>query len=117
MTRGVGELTARDIDTALDSGAATAENYVAEGLVCAAAICLQKETRIVGLRDANPQLIIAGAEDSARRVGGCRKLRVRKLATLVEEILHEGGPMPSIPPAARGRTGGDFKSLCRVVCR
>jgi ApbE superfamily uncharacterized protein (UPF0280 family) len=50
VTRGVGELAAHEIDAALESGIVAAEEFIARGLARAAAICLQGETRIAGMR-------------------------------------------------------------------
>ncbi len=49
VTQGVGELTAQEISTALDSGEALAHTLLAEDLIRAAALHLRGETRIVGL--------------------------------------------------------------------
>lgn len=49
VTQGVGELTAQEIGTALDSGEALAQTLLTEGLIRAAALHLRGETRIVGL--------------------------------------------------------------------
>jgi hypothetical protein len=48
VTRHVGPLTPADIDAALREGAAAAEHLIREGLIRAAALHLQGETRIVG---------------------------------------------------------------------
>jgi uncharacterized protein len=48
VTRGVGQLRKEEIDRALGRGCRTAQKLVAEGLVAAAALHLQGETRIVG---------------------------------------------------------------------
>lgn len=48
VTRGVGALRKEEIDRALGRGCRTAQKLVAEGLIAAAALHLQSETRIVG---------------------------------------------------------------------
>ncbi|HEY1272551.1 MAG TPA: UPF0280 family protein [Terriglobales bacterium] len=47
VTQGVGELTTDDVTAALEAGAATARLLLSEGLIRAAALSLQGETRIV----------------------------------------------------------------------
>jgi ApbE superfamily uncharacterized protein (UPF0280 family) len=49
VTQAVGELTAMEISTALDSGEALASNLVAQGLIRATALHLRGETRTIGL--------------------------------------------------------------------
>jgi uncharacterized protein len=49
VTQGVGDLTAQEIGTALDSGEAFARTLLREGLIRAAALHLRGETRIAGL--------------------------------------------------------------------
>jgi uncharacterized protein len=61
VTQAVGELTPREINDALAQGAATAESLLNRGLICAAALRLQGETRVVG---AIPQF--ADVADSIR---------------------------------------------------
>src|SRR5580693_9918991 len=48
VTQAVGELTAAEINEALTQGATTAESLLQRKLICAAALCLQGETRVVG---------------------------------------------------------------------
>jgi ApbE superfamily uncharacterized protein (UPF0280 family) len=48
VTRDVGALNSNEIDAALASGVAVATEFVAHNLICAAALCLQGETRVVG---------------------------------------------------------------------
>jgi uncharacterized protein len=48
VTQRVGELTARDIESALDAGARISQTTLARGLIRAAALRLQGRTRIVG---------------------------------------------------------------------
>ena len=48
VTQDVGNLTPREIDQALFSGAQTARRLLKIGLICSAALSLQGETRIVG---------------------------------------------------------------------
>jgi ApbE superfamily uncharacterized protein (UPF0280 family) len=50
VTRGVGALSADEIDTALSSGVAVAEGLVRRGLIAGAALHLAGETRVVGIR-------------------------------------------------------------------
>ncbi|HMK23463.1 MAG TPA: hypothetical protein VK466_14100, partial [Terriglobales bacterium] len=49
VTQGVGNLTSAEISTALDSGVAAALLLTGEGLIRAAALHLQGETRIIGM--------------------------------------------------------------------
>jgi uncharacterized protein len=49
VTRYVGELEPRDVVFALDRGASVARDLLSRGLICAAALCLQGQTRVVGL--------------------------------------------------------------------
>ena len=48
VTRDVGPLARCDLELALASGSTAAEKYVEQNLICAAAICLQGERRVVG---------------------------------------------------------------------
>ena len=50
MTRGVGELSAREIEEALESGAACARKLLAAGLINGAALRLHGEMIVVGTR-------------------------------------------------------------------
>lgn len=56
VTRSVGKLTAREICDALDAGVAIARSLCDSRLICAAALHLQGETRVVGI-DQNSKLI------------------------------------------------------------
>lgn len=49
VTRAVGELAPHEVDCALDAGAAVAQSLLAQGLIRAAALRVQGETRIVDL--------------------------------------------------------------------
>ncbi len=49
VTQGVGELSLREIETALDSGVVVARQLLADGLMRSAALHLQQETRVVGV--------------------------------------------------------------------
>jgi ApbE superfamily uncharacterized protein (UPF0280 family) len=55
VTRGVGELPADEAAEALARGAAVAEDLIAGGIVRAAALCLQGETRVAGVAAAELQ--------------------------------------------------------------
>jgi len=48
VTRGVAPLSAREIEAALDNGARVAEELRDRGLIHAAALCLERQVRIVG---------------------------------------------------------------------
>ena len=48
MTTGVGALSPAEVDEALDRGAATAEGYRRRGLIVAAALFLNRESRPCG---------------------------------------------------------------------
>ena len=48
VTQGVGELSLREIETALDSGVVVARQLLADGLIRSAALHLRQETRVVG---------------------------------------------------------------------
>jgi uncharacterized protein len=48
VTQGVVELSPDEIAAALDVGSTIADSLFAEGLICAAALCLQGEIRVVG---------------------------------------------------------------------
>jgi ApbE superfamily uncharacterized protein (UPF0280 family) len=49
VTRSVGQLAVADVATALEAGVVMAHSLLARGLICAAALHLQGETRIVGV--------------------------------------------------------------------
>ena len=59
VTQGVGELSHDEIEIAIGSGISTARNLVDKGLICAAALCLRGETRVVG--SAHLQLASSGS--------------------------------------------------------
>jgi len=48
VTQGVGKLSLREIETALDSGVVVARQLLADGLIRSAALHLRQETRVVG---------------------------------------------------------------------
>ena len=50
VTQAVGELSANEIEAALNAGVNTAQSLLSEGLICSAALHLQGETRIVDTR-------------------------------------------------------------------
>jgi hypothetical protein len=54
VTQGVGELTSDEIVAALDAGVAVAESLLPAGLIRAAALQLQGQTRIVGVDPSSP---------------------------------------------------------------
>jgi hypothetical protein len=68
VTRDVGELAAQEINIALASGAAAAEECIARGLVRAAAICLQGETRVADAPGENCRFLAAASEENSRRM-------------------------------------------------
>jgi ApbE superfamily uncharacterized protein (UPF0280 family) len=68
VTRDVGELAAHEIDVALASGVAAADECIARGLVRAAAICLQGETRIADSRDESRRFLAAPSQGDLRRM-------------------------------------------------
>ena len=68
VTRDVGELAAYEIDIALASGVAAADECVARGLVVAAAICLQGETRVVDSQDESSRFLAAPSQGDLRRM-------------------------------------------------
>ncbi len=49
VTQGVGELSPREIESALDAGVAMIDALLADGLICSAALRLRGETRVAGL--------------------------------------------------------------------
>ncbi|MGH9700005.1 MAG: UPF0280 family protein [Candidatus Acidiferrales bacterium] len=61
VTRGVGRLSADEISSALDSGESAARALQASGLIRAAAILLQGETRVVGLPEADRDVALLPA--------------------------------------------------------
>jgi len=73
VTRAVGELAADEIEIAIESGISAAEEIIARGLLRAAAICLQGETRIVGAREVN---VRAFAHDGAEKIS--RRLEIAR---------------------------------------
>jgi ApbE superfamily uncharacterized protein (UPF0280 family) len=88
VTRGVGALTAAEVETALAAGAAVAEGLARRGLIAGAALHLAGETRVVGapagltagiapLRFAEPALI--------RPSGATTKSRGRPISHLRRE--------------------------------
>lgn len=70
VTRGVGRLSAHEIAAALDSGEAKTRALLSAGLIHAAAILLQGETRVVGLpaADRDFALLSAGIHPSRSRL-------------------------------------------------
>jgi ApbE superfamily uncharacterized protein (UPF0280 family) len=56
VTRGVGHLAQRELGSALDAGVRVAEELMAQGLIHAAALCLQGEIRIVAAQEMRKQL-------------------------------------------------------------
>ena len=68
VTRDVGELAAHDIDIALASGVAAAEEIIARGLVRAAAICLQGKTRVADAQGENCRFLAAASQGDLRRM-------------------------------------------------
>src|SRR3984885_4964604 len=68
VTRDVGELAAPEIDIALASGVATADECIAQGLAVAVAICLQGETRVVYSRRENCRFLAASSDENLRRM-------------------------------------------------
>jgi uncharacterized protein len=71
VTRDVGALAADEIEAALASGAAMAEEFLAQNLIRAAAISLQGETRIVGADSGSPRLATSALPKIAKRaIGG-----------------------------------------------
>ncbi len=65
VTQGVGELSPDEIAVALDAGVAVAASLLSEGLICAAALSLCGETRIIGV-SASPEQFVASSEKSSR---------------------------------------------------
>jgi uncharacterized protein len=57
VTQAVGELSADEIDLALDAGYAVAECLVSDGLICSAALNLRGNVRIV---DATSEMNLVG---------------------------------------------------------
>ncbi len=68
VTRDVGELAAHEIDIALASGVASAEGCMARGLVRAAAICLQGETRVADSREVSRRFLTGASNENLRRM-------------------------------------------------
>ncbi len=68
VTRDVGALSAGEIHIALASGVEAAEECIARGLVRAAAIRLQGETRVAGASDVNRRFLSAASEEKSRRL-------------------------------------------------
>jgi ApbE superfamily uncharacterized protein (UPF0280 family) len=62
VTQAVGDLTAREVDQALDAGAHTAQTLLKMGLVRSAALSLQGETRIVGSSRGHMMITTPAAE-------------------------------------------------------
>lgn len=67
VTRDVGKLAVHEIDAALASGIAAAEECVACGLVRAVAICLQGEIRVACASYGNFRFLTGASEDNSRR--------------------------------------------------
>jgi hypothetical protein len=68
VTRDVGELAAYEIDIALASGLAAAKECIARGLVVAAAICLQGETRVAYSQGESGRFLTAASDENLRRM-------------------------------------------------
>lgn len=68
VTRDVGELAAPEIDIALASGVATADECIAQGLAVAVAICLQGETRVVDSGCESRRFLAAASNENSRRM-------------------------------------------------
>ena len=62
VTQGVGELSASEVDAALDSGVACARRLLSDRLIRAAAVCLCGETRFVG--SALESNLVAGLQET-----------------------------------------------------
>jgi ApbE superfamily uncharacterized protein (UPF0280 family) len=58
VTQAVGELSTREIASALNAGVAMAEELLAEGFIYAAALHLQGTTRLVGSRDPTQEFVL-----------------------------------------------------------
>ena len=58
VTRNVGELTNPEISRALDAGVEVADSLVTSGIICAAALHLRGETRIVGMQSSAPTIAV-----------------------------------------------------------
>ena len=59
VTQAVRELTAAEINEALTRGVTTAESLLQRKLICAAALCLQGETRVVGGASEFTQIVLS----------------------------------------------------------
>jgi ApbE superfamily uncharacterized protein (UPF0280 family) len=72
VTRDVGELAAHEIDVALASGVAAADECIDRGLVVAAAICLQGETRVADSPGENRRFLAAAPDGNSGRMAVAR---------------------------------------------
>jgi hypothetical protein len=75
VTRGVGALTAGEIEAALAAGVAVADDLVRRGLIAGAALHLAGETRIAG--DLAARLAVASAVGGSTHAGGAPGVRCR----------------------------------------
>jgi uncharacterized protein len=70
VTREVGALAEDEVRAALGSGVAMAEEFLAEGLIRAAALCLQGDTRAVGVDGETPGVVPAAIPQISKRAIG-----------------------------------------------
>jgi ApbE superfamily uncharacterized protein (UPF0280 family) len=67
VTQAVGELSRGEIASALDAGVAVARRLVSDGLIRAAALCLDGETRVVGVSVASEQFVAISERTRSHR--------------------------------------------------
>ena len=109
----------QEIDQALDAGEPVAEELQAQGLIHAAALCLQGQVRLVSDSSARvwPILSAATFETSTpfKEPASMPEVKVRKRVVTVEEIFHEGGPVAATPLRRAASLAVIHNPFCRKI--